>query len=220
MTTVTINIDGRSIQATKGDSLLKVCLENDIYVPNLCFLERLPHRHASCRLCYVSIEGHGAPVTACTVRVNQGMVAVTDTPEVRALQKAGLKLLLSAHDIDCRHCAANRRCALQHIARFLKVGLTPKPLPRILIKAEPAVLFDGVMYHPNRCVLCGRCVHLCRSRHQQPLLTFAGRGMDTIISVYGISDQDWQGCQRCQACILACPVGALISEEGDLPTAV
>ena len=215
--TVTINVDDQSIQAPKGESLLKVCLENDIYIPNLCYLESLPLCHASCRLCFVSINGHGAPVTACTVRINHELVVKTDTPEVRELQKAGLKLLLSTHDVDCKHCPANHQCALQHIARFLKVGLTSKPLPRTLKKEEPSVLFDRVVYHPNRCVLCGRCVHLCRSAHRQPLLTFAGRGVDTIISTYGITENDWQGCQTCQACILACPVGALILEEGELP---
>lgn len=218
--TVTIHVNDRSIQAPKGESLLKVCLENDIYIPNLCYLENLVHRHASCRLCFVSIEGQDSPVTACTVKIDHGLVINTDTSVVRELQKAGLKLLLSTHDIDCKHCPANRQCALQQIARFLKVGLTPKPLTQTLKKAAPAALFDRVVYHPNRCVLCGRCVHLCRTTHQQPLLTFAGRGMETIISTYGITREDWQGCQECQACVLACPVGALVVEETELPPAV
>lgn len=218
--TVSIQVDDRTLHVQKGMSLLQACLENGIYIPNLCYLESAPQRHASCRMCFVAVEGCDTPVTACTLTVKQGLVVRTDTPEVRELQRAGLKMLLSTHEIDCKHCPANRRCALQEMARFLKTGLTSKPLARHLKKADPTVLFDRVVYYPNRCVLCGRCVQVCRMTHAQPLLTFAGRGMNTIISAYGVADKDWEGCRQCHACVLACPVGALVVEGGSSEAAV
>ena len=51
-------------------------------------------------------------------------------------------------------------------------------------------------------------------KHKRPLLTFAGRGINTVISTYGVTDADWQVCQQCNACVLVCPVGALVADDG------
>ena len=39
-------------------------------------------------------------------------------------------------------------------------------------------------YYPNRCVLCGICVRVCRQQHQHSLLSFAGRGFDTVVGYF------------------------------------
>ena len=54
---VTLHVDDRDITAKEGTSLLQVCLDNDIYIPNLCYLKDSDHPSASCRLCLVEIAG-------------------------------------------------------------------------------------------------------------------------------------------------------------------
>ncbi|MBW2193141.1 MAG: (2Fe-2S)-binding protein, partial [Deltaproteobacteria bacterium] len=83
---VEFEVDGRSIQAPQGVTLLQACLDNDIYIPNLCFLADYQNPPASCRLCFVEIDGEEKPVTSCTVGVADGMVVRTDTSPVRRLQ--------------------------------------------------------------------------------------------------------------------------------------
>jgi bidirectional [NiFe] hydrogenase diaphorase subunit len=205
---VRIRVDGKDMDAPEGSSLLQVCLENDIYIPNLCHVAGIEPPPASCRLCFVEIEGYEGPVTACTTRVTEGMVAITDSPGVRRLQRAGLQLLLSVHRVDCSHCPANKRCELQKMARFLKVGLKPKHLEPFL-KDPDRIEGPGLVYYPNRCVLCGRCVRVCRSEHDLPLLTFARRGFDTLISFYGEQEASPPSCDTCLACVRICPVSAL-----------
>ncbi|HHW42695.1 MAG TPA: ferredoxin, partial [Desulfotomaculum sp.] len=39
MKTVTITIDGRTIQAREGEKLLRAALAKGIYIPNLCALK-------------------------------------------------------------------------------------------------------------------------------------------------------------------------------------
>ena len=107
---VRIIVDDREIEAREGTSLLQACLENNIYIPNLCYLEEMEHPQASCRMCFVEIEGEDEPVVSCSVRVQNGLVARTDTPFVRRLQRSALRLLLSVHDVDCANCAANKKC--------------------------------------------------------------------------------------------------------------
>jgi NADH dehydrogenase/NADH:ubiquinone oxidoreductase subunit G len=165
---------------------------------------------ASCRLCFVEIEGQDRPVTSCTQKVGAGLRVKTDTPAVRRLQKTALRLLLSVHDVDCRHCPANKKCPLQDMARFLKVGLRAKSLETILKETHVDSSHPSFDYYPNRCVLCGRCVFACKHKNGQNLLTFAKRGFDTIISSYGIAGGPKDSCDDCRECVSVCPVGALL----------
>jgi predicted molibdopterin-dependent oxidoreductase YjgC len=164
-------------------------------------------------MCFVEIEGERQPVTSCTVFVKDDMVVKTGTETVRQLQRTALRLLLSVHDVDCKNCHANKKCALQNIAKFLKIGLKPKYLERYLKEVRIDETHPFLNHYPNRCVLCGKCVHICRGKHGQPVLTFAKRGFGTVISAYGSTDVPSLSCKRCDACVKACPVGALALKE-------
>ena len=172
---IKIIIDEKEIEAEEGANLLETCLHNDIYIPNLCYVEGMKMASASCRLCLVEIEGKADPLPSCTVIVKEGMRVRTDTGRVRNLQKAALELLLSAHEVDCGHCPANKKCALQRIAKFLKAGLKPKRLEKLLKKSLQTAEHPVLDFYSNRCVLCGKCIYVCREKHGRPFLTFAGR---------------------------------------------
>jgi NADH dehydrogenase/NADH:ubiquinone oxidoreductase subunit G len=204
---IKILVDHKEIEVQKGTVLLEACLRHGIDVPNLCYLEGMEHPDASCRLCFVEIDGK--PVPACTIRVSAPLVVKTDTAAVRSLQRSALRLLLSVHDVDCAHCPANKKCALQNMAEFLGMGLKPKGLEQYL--KEPAVVEDHPLidYYPNRCVLCGRCVRVCRTKEGRPQMNFARRGFDTWISFYGILEAKEFACDECLACVDICPVGAI-----------
>ena len=202
-----ILVDDNKIEAAEGDNLLKVCLEKGIYIPHLCYLEEAGAPFASCRLCFVEIDGK--QVTACTQKVKEGLFVATDTPAVRRLQKTAFRLLLSNHDVKCKQCPANKQCELQKIARFLKVGLKPKGL-EVRLK-EPAIdtSHPYLQVDRNRCVLCGKCVEICRARHGMSYLTFAGRGFETSIGAYIEPDEAPLKFSGCTACIDICPVKAI-----------
>lgn len=210
---IRIEVDGRILEVEPGANLLAVCLANGIFIPHLCYLEAVEPAAASCRLCFVDIEGRTLPVPACTVTVGSPLVVHTGSPAVRRLQKAGLQLLLSAHRVACKNCPANRRCDLQRIARFLKVGLTPGNLDRYLKEPEVDSTHPCLNYYPNRCVLCGRCVHVCRRQNRDVILTFAKRGFDTVVGTYDISPSASHSCGDCRACVDICPVAALLPKQ-------
>ncbi len=212
---VKIIVDDREIEAKEGTTLLQACLENDIYIPNLCYLEEMEHPPASCRMCLVEIEGEGGPVASCTVQVGDGMVVKTDTPVVRRLQRSALRLLLSVHDVDCVHCPANKKCELQRMAKFLKVSLKPKGLEHFLKEPEIYEEHPVLNYYPNRCVLCGKCVFVGQKGHGKPFLTFAKRGFDTVISFHGEEDSPRLTDETYMACVEVCPVGAITLKEKD-----
>ncbi len=206
---VELIVDGHRMTVPPGQQLLAACLAEGIYIPHLCHLEEAPRPAAACRLCFVEIAGVPAPQPACTIRVASALKVRTDTPAVRRLQRMALRLLLSAHHIDCRRCHANRACALQSIARFLKVGLHPKPLMAIARPDEVDRHHPFIDHYPRRCVLCGRCVRTCRNGNDHPQFSFAGRGIDTVVRHYASNLALDKRCSECRRCVAACPVGAL-----------
>ena len=210
---ITLRIDDQQIEVAEGTNLLHACLANDIYIPNLCYLEGMKHPPVSCRLCFVEIEGRQHPVSSCSVWVDEALVVHTDTPAVRQLQKTALQLLLSVHEVDCKNCPANRTCALQDMARFLNVALKSKSFGRLLKETRIDERHPCLDYYPNRCVLCGKCVYVCRQHQNRVGLTFARRGIETIISFYGRPHSEPPPCDSCQACVDVCPVAALLAKS-------
>jgi bidirectional [NiFe] hydrogenase diaphorase subunit len=206
---VKLKVDNKLIQGDSGQNLLQVCLENGIYVPNLCYIEGINRPLASCRLCFVEIDGEKTPVTSCTQSVTGGMVVRTDTVSVRRLQRSALELLLSVHKVDCAHCPANKKCELHKLARSLKVNLKTVSLDKHLNETEICKSHPFLDYYPNRCVLCGKCVFICKERNENPFLSFINRGLDTVISLHWEEDILDIPCDRCLACINICPVGAI-----------
>lgn len=208
---VTLTVDDREIEVAEGAVLLEACLEKGIFIPNLCHLEGEAEPEASCRLCFVEIDGK--PVPACTVKVNAPLTVRTDTPMVRGLQRSALRLLLSVHEVDCAHCPANKKCALQDLAKFLGLSLKPKGLERLLKEVPVVEDHPFIRYYPNRCVLCGRCVRTCRTPEGKPQMVYARRGFDTVISFFGIAAESLSSCQSCGQCVAICPVGAIVLKE-------
>lgn len=204
-----IMVDNKAIEAQEGINLLLACLNQNIYIPNLCYIGGMLYPSTLCRMCFVEIEGKTKPVAACTVTVKEGMVVRTDTPQVRRLQRTALQLLLSVHRVDCKNCPANRKCELQRIAKFLKVGLKSKRLEPCFKEPEIVREHPYLDYFPNRCILCGKCYYVCRRQHGRAILTFAKRGFDTVISFLGEYDSSAADCADCNACVEICPVAAL-----------
>lgn len=210
---VRLIVDGKEILAERDMALLRACLDNDIYIPNLCYIEGMAHPPASCRLCLVELEGQEVPVPSCTIQVREGMVVKTDTALVRRLQRSALHLLLSAHRVDCAPCPANKKCALQRMAKFLRVGLKPPGLERSFKEPEVDTEHPSLNYYPNRCVLCGRCIHACQSKNGHPFLSFAHRGIRTVISFYGDANSLGLPCVSCSECVAICPVAAITFKD-------
>jgi len=207
---VRLVVDNRKIQTQDGVSVLQACLDNEIYIPNLCYLKEMDDPPGSCRMCFVEIDGYDQPITSCTVKVKEGMVVRTDTEHVRRLQRTAFELLLSVHQVDCKNCPANRKCELQRIAKFLHLGLKQKRFYQLEREVKIEQEHPCLEYVPSRCVLCGRCVFVCQRKNSQAMLSFAKRGLDTVIAFFGEEDKARAACKECYACAEICPVAALM----------
>ncbi|MFC1871528.1 2Fe-2S iron-sulfur cluster-binding protein [Chloroflexota bacterium] len=210
MKPVSLTIDGRKIGAAGGEKLLRVARDNDIYIPNLCALPG--HEPAACRLCFVEVAGKEYPVTACTELVTDGMVVDTRGEKALRLARSALELIMASHPVDCAHCASNGTCELQKIAHHLGVRLKSKRFRKIMRELPVDDSNRRFSYDPNKCVLCGRCVLVCREH--LGILGFAHRGFERRVTTFGDEPIGDFPCHECGKCVIVCPTGALVFKKG------
>lgn len=210
MKEISLVIDDKRITASEGEKILWAALGNGIYIPNLCAIEAAIEPFAGCRLCFVEVEGEDRPVTACTQAVKEGMVVHTQSENALRLARTSAELLLAGHPVDCAHCLKNRLCELQKIAKHLRIKLRTnrfRKLERRLPVDESSPLF---IYDPNKCVLCGKCVWVCRERLGIGAIGFTRKGFGRRASTFEDKPINESRCNQCGECVKACPVGALV----------
>jgi formate dehydrogenase alpha subunit len=222
MDKVTLTIDGQEITANKGMTVLEAALENDIYIPHLCYHPDLEPAGV-CRLCMVEIGGSKgqSPIvtTSCNTPAAEGMVVKTDTPEVNKIRRTAVELIIVNHVGDCLQCAKNTECELQKVASY--IGIDEKRLQRLRRTTRTLPVdtsnpfFD---YDPNKCILCGVCVRTCEQLQGVKAIDFAFRGYSTIISTFGNVPRAESICESCGECVVRCPVGALTPKKSQRPS--
>jgi bidirectional [NiFe] hydrogenase diaphorase subunit len=216
MKRVHLNIDGKTVTAVEGEKLLWAALDNDIYIPNLCAI-RNETEPAACRLCFVEVAGKEQPVAACKLEAVDGLTVNTRGEKALRLARRGFDLIMASHPEECAHCSSNRRCELQKIARHLKMSLKTRQLRKILRELPLDSSHPVLSYDPNKCVLCGRCVWVCRERLGIGVLGFTHRGFQRTVNSFSGRLADEPKCQACGECAKVCPTGALALKEGIKP---
>jgi len=210
---VTITIDDRQLTVPEGEKLLWVALDNGIYIPHLCGIREADRPAASCRLCFVEIEGKPNPVTACTEEVTEGMVVRTRSSRVDRLVRTAFELLLSNHCLGCAKCCRNKNCELQTIAKERKLKLKLTRLRSLWQEVPVDDSPKSFTYDSNRCVLCGRCVWADCRQAKVGAIGFIRRGMARKVATFGDVPIAESHCTECGECVKVCPVGALNFKE-------
>jgi len=155
-----ITIDRRVVAFNEGETLLEVAWREGIRVPVFCYHPKI-RPGASCRVCLVEVEQNGrkALLPACATAAADGMVVMTDTPEVRENVRARtLEFLLANHPTECPVCDAGGECDLQSLAFEMGGAKSLYDFPK---REQPFFRVGPFLrLYPNRCVNCARCVRL------------------------------------------------------------
>lgn len=204
--TATLTINGTQVTVPVGATILEAASELGIKIPTLCWLKKVSTTGA-CRVCVVNVEGVERPMTACNTPVKDGIVVITSTPELEAIRKKTMELMLVNHPLDCPVCDAAGECDLQDTCFSLQVDKTKytAELERLPIRYDWKLLESD----PNRCILCEKCVKVCREVVGREAIEIVDRGDRTIIDTISGEPLD---CDFCGNCIGACPTGTLISK--------
>jgi formate dehydrogenase major subunit/NADH-quinone oxidoreductase subunit G len=213
MKEISLTIDGKEITTGEGNTILWAALDNGIYIPNLCAIREKSEPFASCRLCFVEVEGEDEPVTACTELVREGMVVRVQGKTALRLARTAAELLLSNHPLDCAHCEKRRACELLRIAKSLGIKVKTNRFRRLernlpIDKTSSVLIFD-----PNKCVLCGKCIWVCQEKLGIGAIGFTRRGFKRMISTFLDKPMVDSICSQCAECVTVCPVGALTLKD-------
>jgi formate dehydrogenase alpha subunit len=204
--TITLTINGKQVTVPAGTTILEAATQSGIKIPTLCWLKKVSTTGA-CRICIVKIEGVERFMTACNTPVKEGIIVTTSTPELESTRQKTVELLLVNHPLDCPVCDAGGECDLQDTCYSLNVDKNSygAVLERLPIRYDWKLLESD----PNRCILCEKCVKVCREVVGREAIEVVDRGDNTIIDTMTRKPLD---CDFCGNCIGVCPTGTLISK--------
>jgi NADH-quinone oxidoreductase subunit G len=200
---VNIEVNGKPVEARRGQMVIEVTDGIGAYVPRFCYHEKLSVA-ANCRMCLVDIEGVPKPIPACAQPVNEGMKVFTKSARAIAAQKATMEFLLINHPLDCPICDQGGECELQDLAMGYGRDVSRYNDRKRVVKDKdigPLVSTDM-----TRCIHCTRCVRFGEEIQGYPQLGTMGRGENVKISTFVEQNID----HELSANIIdLCPVGAL-----------
>ena len=205
--TINLTVEGRPVSVAEGTSLLEAARTVGVLIPHYCYHPGLPVAGV-CRMCLVEVEKAPKLAPACATSVAEGQVVHVHSEKAREARKGVLEMLLINHPLDCPICDQAGECELQDYTfqEGRKDSRYHEPK-----RFNPVEDFGGdVMYVPNRCILCTRCVRYMDDVAQDPVLNVSERGDRAYIGKFEGKDltHPWAG-----NVVDLCPVGALLSKD-------
>lgn len=202
----TIYVDGREIQADKGQMVLEAALAAGCDLPYFCYHPALSIA-GSCRVCVVQVEGRSWVEIACNMPVTEGLRVLTDSDLVREHRASMLELTLLNHPVDCGICDKAGECTLQdyHYKYHGKpsVSLDPK-----VHATKHHVLSSRIVLDNERCILCSRCARFTREVSKSNGLGIQDRGDHSLVRA--AEDGSFEHDAYSENVVDLCPVGALL----------
>ncbi len=205
---VTVTIDGMQVAVPKGIPIIEAAKQAGLLVPHYCYHPSLP-APAVCRMCLVEVEKAPKLMPACVTAVADGQVVHVNSPTAKKAREGVLELLLINHPLDCPICDQSGECELQDYT--FQEGRPSTRYKEYAKRYNPVEDFGpDVLYVPNRCILCTRCVRFMEDVADTPVLNVSERGDRAYI---GIAEQQrldhpWAG-----NVVDLCPVGSLLSKD-------
>jgi NADH-quinone oxidoreductase subunit G len=203
---VTIEVDGRELQAKAGTMLIDVTDQAGIAIPRFCYHKKLSVS-ANCRMCLVEVEKVPRPLPACATPVTAGMKVRTRSPLAVQAQKGTMEFLLINHPLDCPICDQGGECELQDLAMGYGSDVSRYVEgKRVCFDHDlgPLIATDF-----TRCIQCTRCVRFGAEIAGIRELGATGRGEHMHIGTYVDKSVD---SELSGNVIDLCPVGALTSK--------
>ncbi|NOZ86681.1 MAG: formate dehydrogenase subunit alpha [Deltaproteobacteria bacterium] len=210
MAKVTLTIDGKTVQAEEGSTVLEAASAADIDIPTLCYAKDL-EPYGGCRMCIVKVEGIRGMPPSCTTRVAEGMKVTTEDDEILQARRMVLRLLMADHPSDCLSCPANLECELQALTKKLGVrehGLIHLDRQATLDESHPVFIRDM-----KRCILCAKCVRTCNEVVGAGAIGLINRGHRAEPAPFLGTGIKFSNCESCGECVEHCPTGALYYRE-------
>jgi NADH-quinone oxidoreductase subunit G len=203
-----IRIDGRTIEAREGETLLQAALRHGIDIPYFCYHPALS-TGGNCRMCLVKVAGVAKLMPACNLAVAAKMEVETASAEVQRARRDVMQFTMLNHPVDCAICDKAGECTLQDHQDAHGTPRSrsrePKHHKRKLHDLTPRIQLDN-----ERCILCSRCVRFTKEISRSNLLGIVERGGHAYVERNPDAD-----CADAYSdnVVGLCPTGALLSRD-------
>lgn len=206
----TLTINGKTVEYKSDErNLLETVRRTGIDIPTFCYHSKLSV-YGACRLCLVEVEGRGI-VASCSVKPEPGMVVHTDSKDIRAIRKVNVELLLANHKRECPTCVRGSSCTLQNLAR--RLGVDEVRYKQLTEFAEIDNSSPSLTRDPDKCILCGDCVRICKEVQGIGAIDFFHRGANSRVAPSFGRMLGEVECVNCGQCAAVCPTGAITPRQ-------
>ena len=206
-----ITINNQPVQVEGGKTIMEACQDVGINIPSLCYLKDVA-QNASCGICVVEVKGAKSLLRSCITKVAEGMEITTNSQRVMDARRMNVELLLANHPTDCLICDRNQNCELQQLTFDLGIhgNRFVRTRKEYYAKDESSL---SLVRDAEKCILCGRCVAVCREVQSVNAIDFSGRGLKSKISTFMDLGMGLVTCTNCGQCALVCPTGAITEKS-------
>src|SRR5262245_1749777 len=227
---VTLTIDGKQVTVPDGTGLADAAKMVGIDIPVFCHHPKL-EPVGMCRMCLVEIGRpmrdratgqfvmeNGAPKiqfmpkleTACTNKVEEGMVVLTQSDKAKIGQKSTVEFLLTSHPLDCPICDKGGECPLQNLTMAHGPGKSRFLFDEKLRLGKHVPLGDLIFLDQERCIQCARCIRFQDEIVGDSVIGFDERARAT--KIVSFSDPGFDSIFSGNTTDI-CPVGALTTAD-------
>src|SRR2546427_332675 len=201
-------IGGTALSVPKGTLLIEAAKQAGVLVPHYCYHPGLPVAGV-CRMCLVDVEKQPKLSIACATQVADGMVVRTQSDQAKKARQSVLEFLLINHPLEWPICDQPGERELQDFV--FQEGRAGTRYTEYSKRFNPVEDFGpDVLYVPNRCILCTRCVRFMEDVAGEPVINVSERGDRAYIGIHPNArlDHPWAG-----NVVDLCPVGSLLSKD-------
>ena len=204
-----LTIDGKELEVEDGLNIIQAASRVGIDIPHFCYHPALSVV-AQCRQCLVEVEGVPKVMPACNTYVRDGLIVKTDSDRAVKARKATVEFTLINHPLDCPICDKGGECPLQLTTVEHGPGYSRIEGPEQKKVRQKYYLSDKILYDPNRCIMCTRCVRFTDEVTKTCELGYSGRGFRKKIVVFPGKNLDNELAGNVTD---LCPVGALLNKD-------